>query len=87
MARKKKSSGRMNKGPFNFGDLERVITAQGWERIKGKTKHPAYKHPTKAGKVNLDEKWTGVKYGSTVFTSVAEQAGLTPKELLKLLNE
>jgi len=86
MARKKKPSGRLNRGPFAFSDLERAIKRDRWARTKG-TKHAAYKHPTKTGKVNLDEKWTGVKYHHEVFTSVACQAGLTKHELLRLLND
>jgi flagellar basal body rod protein FlgF len=57
MARRKKPAGRLNKGPFDFNDLDRAIRADGWFSVTG-TKHEAYKHPTKTGKVNLDKKWT-----------------------------
>lgn len=49
------------------------------------TKHLAYEHPTKSGKVNIDEKWTSVKAGSWVFRSVVmDQAGITRREFEEL---
>jgi hypothetical protein len=86
VARKKKPSGRLKSGPFTFADLERAIEADGW-LPDGHGDHPNYSHETKRGKVQLDKKWTGVKKGSMVFRSVASQAGLSQRELQKLLNE
>jgi predicted RNA binding protein YcfA (HicA-like mRNA interferase family) len=61
-------------------DLICVVEADGWERVPG-GRHYNYKHPTKAGKVSIDEKWEHVKVGSWVFRSVLmDQAGLTRKE-------
>lgn len=85
MARKKKPSGRLNKGPFTYADLDKAIDLDGWYPVDG-TKHESYEHATKGGKVSLDKKWTGIKYGHNMFKSVAAQAGLTQQELLKLLN-
>lgn len=85
MARKPKPSGRLNKGPFTFKDFERVLLADGWKSVRG-TKHKAYEHPDKPGKVNLDDKWEHVKYGSEFFASVASQAGMKPRALLRKLN-
>jgi len=65
--------------PLSFGDLERVVKADGWVRVEG-TKHENYEHPTKSGKVSLDKKWTGVVSGGWVFRSVLQQAGLTRAE-------
>jgi predicted RNA binding protein YcfA (HicA-like mRNA interferase family) len=87
MARKKKPSGRLNKGPFGFADLDRAVRADGWIRIKGKTRHPSYEHPHKLGKVNISIGWSDVMYHHETFASVASQAGLTKKQLLKLLNQ
>lgn len=86
MARKRKPSGRLHKGPFTAADIERAIRLDGWTRIKGKTRHPAFEHPTKASKVNFSTNWDGIKYGREMFRSVASQAELSPKELLRLLN-
>ena len=68
---------------FDFSDLERVIKADGWFSVPG-TKHRAYKHPTKPGKVNLDAKWRNVKLGSWTFVSVCQQAGLSREKFLDL---
>jgi hypothetical protein len=85
VARKPKSSGRLSHGPFEFAQIERAIMEDGWKPA-GHGDHPNYKHPSKAGKVQLDKKWTGIKKGCTIFRSIAKQAGLSPKEFLRLLN-
>lgn len=65
--------------PLTADDFKRVIRADGWLPVKG-TKHLAYEHPTKRGKVNIDDKWTDVPPGSWAFKSVLQQAGLTRRE-------
>ena len=64
-------------------DFQRVIRADGWQPVDG-AKHLAYEHPTKRGKVNIDEKWQNVKSGSWVFRSVLEQAGLSRQRFEEL---
>ena len=79
-----KKRGRGKLPVLTCDDLRRVIEADGWYRVPG-TKHFAFEHPTKRGKVNLDEKWTNVKVGSWVFRSVIyDQAQLTRKEFERL---
>lgn len=85
MTRKRKPSGRLSTGPWTFFDIERAIKSVGWYEVKHGD-HPNYRHPEKPGKVQLDKKWTGVKKGHLVFRGVASQAGLTQKELQRLLN-
>jgi hypothetical protein len=68
---------------LRFTDFRRVILADGWKPVSG-TKHYAYEHPTKTGKVNLDEKWDRVKEGSWIFRSVLEQASLSKSEFAEL---
>lgn len=70
--------------PLTVEDFKRVLRADGWVQVEG-TRHLAYEHPTKRGKVNLDEKWRNVRMGSWVFRSVVlEQAGLTRSEFERL---
>lgn len=70
--------------PLTTEDFKRVLRAAGWTRVPG-TKHLAYEHPEKSGKVNLDEKWTQVIPGSWVFRSVVlDQAGMTRREFEEL---
>lgn len=76
---------QLNRGPFEFKDLDRAIKRNGWLEAKHGG-HPNYKHPTKRGKVQLDKKWTGIRANDMMFRSVARQAGLSNKELLRLLN-
>jgi len=64
-------------------DFVRVVRADGWYSVPG-TKHLAYEHPTKRGKVIIDEKWDSVKTGSWVFRSVLSQAGLSREEFERL---
>ena len=70
--------------PLTAEDFKRVLRAAGWAQVSG-TKHLAYEHPTKPGKVNVDEKWRNVKAGSWVFRSVVyDQAGMTKEEFEEL---
>lgn len=75
----------LHRGPFTFSDLDRAIKKDGWTEAKHGN-HPNYKHSTKRGKVQLDKKWTGIRANDLMFRSVARQAGLTNKQLLRLLN-
>jgi len=86
MARKKKPSGRLTKGPWTFDDIRIAIEKQGYVREEA-AGHPQWRHTTRAGKVSLDEKWTGVKKGQVVFKSLARQTGYGEEGLLRLLNE
>lgn len=60
-------------------DLICVVEADGWERVEG-TKHLAWEHPTKPGKVNIDAKWKHVRPSGWPLTSVLAQASLTRTE-------
>jgi len=75
----------LRRGPFDFNDLHQAIKKDGWEEARHGN-HPNYKHPKKPGKVQLDKKWTSIRANDLMFRSVARQAGLTTKELLRLLN-
>jgi hypothetical protein len=68
---------------LNAGDFVRVVRADGWYSVPG-TKHLAFEHPTKRGKVNIDEKWDRVKPGSWVFKSVLTQASLSRPEFERI---
>lgn len=80
-----KKGSPLHRGPFDFKDLHRAIGKDGWEEARHGN-HPNYKHPTKKGKVQLDKKWTGIRANDLMFRSVARKAGLTSKQLLRLLN-
>lgn len=70
--------------PLKADDFKRVLRALGYVAVDG-TKHLAFEHPDRPGKVNVDEKWTGVKSGSWVFRSVVhEQMGLTTAEFFEV---
>jgi predicted RNA binding protein YcfA (HicA-like mRNA interferase family) len=64
-------------------DVICVIQADGWTLVKG-TKHLAFEHPTKPGKVNVSQKWTHVRPGGWPLTAVLAQAGLTKDEFDEL---
>lgn len=57
----------------------------GWQP-EAHGRHPCWRHPTRPGKVQIDEKWTAVKPGHDPFRGVAAQGGYSKAELLKLLN-
>jgi predicted RNA binding protein YcfA (HicA-like mRNA interferase family) len=69
--------------PLTANDFKRVLRAAGWTAAKG-TKHLAYEHPDKSGKVNIGDNWTRVTPGGWTFRSVLQQAGMTRKEFEEL---
>jgi predicted RNA binding protein YcfA (HicA-like mRNA interferase family) len=69
--------------PLTANDLKCVIKADGWYEVKG-TKHLAFEHATKRGKVNIDAKWKHIQPGGPFFRSVLRQARLTKKEFERL---
>lgn len=84
-SQRRRTKSQLNRGPFEFRDLERAIIKDGWREAKHGN-HPNYKHPEKSGKVQLDKKWDGIRASDMIFRNVARQAGLPSKALLLLLN-
>jgi predicted RNA binding protein YcfA (HicA-like mRNA interferase family) len=64
-------------------DLICVVEADGWQREHG-TKHLAWEHPTKYGKVNIDAKWVHIRPSGWPLTSVLAQASLTKERFEEL---
>lgn len=85
MARRKKPSGRLRRGPFTASDFEAAVRLDGWVRDTTGP-HSMWSHPDRPGKIVIDRKWTSVRQGHDPFRGVASQGGYTTKELLKLLN-
>ncbi len=83
MTRRRQPPGKRKIPPLTTADLERVLKAAGWREAKG-TKHVAFEHSTKPGKVNVDEKWENVKLGSWTLRSVLQQAGMSRQEFVEL---
>jgi predicted RNA binding protein YcfA (HicA-like mRNA interferase family) len=69
--------------PLKSSDFERMLRADSWYETKG-GRHPNWEHPTKPGKVQLPDYWTGVKTGSNPFRGVLAQTGWTKTEAIRL---
>lgn len=85
MARKKKPSGRLRRGPFTADDIRKALMLGRWE-LESQTRHENYRHPIRPGKAQVDEKWTAVEVGSFPWKGLLQQTGYTKQELLLLLN-
>jgi predicted RNA binding protein YcfA (HicA-like mRNA interferase family) len=85
VAKKNKKASNLNRGPFTAADIDRALRADGWTAKAG-GKHQVYRHPEKSGKIPASSKWRHVKAGDWLFRSLARGAGLTKKQLLRLLN-
>jgi hypothetical protein len=85
MARQRKPSGRLSRGPFTAAEFHAALKLGGWSRRAG-GHHTMYVHTERPGKVQVDEKWTGVKTSHDPFKGVLAQSGYTKTELLRLLN-
>ena len=83
--RQGKKGPRLHRGPFTAGDLKKAIKLDGWEPVKSGD-HLNYKHPSRRGKIQIDDKWTAVKPGHYTFKGICTQGGYQKKELLQLLN-
>jgi predicted RNA binding protein YcfA (HicA-like mRNA interferase family) len=87
VARMKKPSGRLSSGPWTAADFDRALRSGGWE-IESRGPHNHYVHPDRPGrKIQIDQKWTGVKVGHDAFKGVAEQSGYGRGELKRLMNQ
>jgi len=89
MARKRKPSGQLWRGPFNYDHLRQAVEAAGCTKLTGTaagTNHPAWRGIT-GEKVSLDEKWDGIRANDELFKSVARGAGVSARQLLRLLQD
>jgi hypothetical protein len=87
MARKKKPSGRLRRGPFTTADFKAAVRLDGWTEEKGgRGDHTNWCHAKRPGKITIDEAWTSVKPGHDPFRGIMAQGGYSKQELLKLLN-
>jgi predicted RNA binding protein YcfA (HicA-like mRNA interferase family) len=57
-------------------DLICVLKADGWYEVAG-TKHLAFEHGEKSGKVNISAKWQHVRPTGWPLTAVLNQAEIT----------
>lgn len=85
MARKKKPSGQLKRGPFAAGDVKRALQVDGWTQRAGGAHQSVWEHPTKRGKVPVSEHWTGLRATCPILKGIARTMGISDKELLKLL--
>lgn len=85
VAKKRRRSGQLYRGPFVSADFRKALESDGWVRAKG-GKHPNYTHPTRRGKAQVPNNWTAVKPGHDPWKNLCRQTGYTGKELLELLN-
>jgi predicted RNA binding protein YcfA (HicA-like mRNA interferase family) len=83
--RKRKKGAKLSRGPFTSRDIERELGRIGYKFEAG-GKHRTMRHPDRPGKVSVSPGWTGVKAGSVVFRSIARQAGMSKKDLQRVLN-
>ena len=69
--------------PLKSTDFARMLRFDGWHEVKG-GRHPNWEHPTKAGKVQLPENWTGVKTGHDTFKGILRQTGWSKVDAIRL---
>jgi len=86
MARQKKPSGRLSRGPWEFRHFRDALFDAGWVKVGHEGSHMQVAHPNRPGRVTIDTNWTGVKVGHDPFKSVAQVTGYGKKELQRLLD-
>jgi predicted RNA binding protein YcfA (HicA-like mRNA interferase family) len=78
---KKKNGTRLP--PLTSADITRMLRLDGWAEARA-GRHPNWKHPTKPGKVQLPENWTGVKTSHDTFKGLLRQTGWTKADAIRL---
>jgi len=69
--------------PLKSSDFARMLRHDGWGETKG-GRHPCWEHPTKPGKVQLPENWTGVKTSHDTFKGVLAQTGWSKQDAIRI---
>jgi predicted RNA binding protein YcfA (HicA-like mRNA interferase family) len=69
--------------PLTAADIVRMLTADGFQEVTG-TKHRAFEHPERGGKVSVSMKWTGLRFGHDAMRGVMAQAGWTREDVRRL---
>jgi predicted RNA binding protein YcfA (HicA-like mRNA interferase family) len=69
--------------PLKTSDFRRMLRHDGWHEVKGGN-HPNWEHPTKPGKVQLPDYWTGVKTSHDAFKGILRQTGWSKQEASRL---
>jgi predicted RNA binding protein YcfA (HicA-like mRNA interferase family) len=69
--------------PLTAGDIVEMLLLDGWRYVGG-TKHRAFEHPSRPGKVGVSMKWTGLKFGHVTMQGVMAQAGWSKDDVRRL---
>lgn len=69
--------------PLTSADFARMLRHDGWIEVKG-GRHPNWEHPTKRGKVQLPNNWTGVKPSHSTFKGILSQTGWSKQQAIRL---
>lgn len=86
MARKRKPSGSLKKGPFTTDDLAKGLMLAGAQKHGGGGHPVVYEHPVNGWKVPVSSSWTGLRKGCPILKGIARTLGISDRELLLLLN-
>jgi predicted RNA binding protein YcfA (HicA-like mRNA interferase family) len=72
--------------PLTAADLIRMLLRDGFEEVAG-TKHRAFEHPERGGKVSVSMKWNSLRFGHDAMKGVMGQAGWTKADVRRLYQE
>lgn len=86
MARKRKPSGQLRKGPFNQAELAAALMRAGASKSSGGGHQEVYSHPDEGWKVPTSLAWTGLRKGCPILKGIARTMKVSDTELLRLLN-
>lgn len=87
MARKRKPSGRLRKGPFTQAELAAALKLAGAVKSSGGGHQEVYSHPVHGWKIPTSTDWTGLRKGCPILKGIARSMKISDAELLQLLND
>lgn len=86
MARKRKPSGQLRRGPFSGPEIGAALERLGAVAETGGNHQTVYVHPLNGWKVPISTSWTGVRKGDQIFNGILRTTGCDSKTLLRALS-
>jgi hypothetical protein len=82
---KRRKDKSLKRGPFSAKDIHDGLARIGFTRQEG-GKHPLRVSPDGKRRVPISTAWTSIRVNDQLFKSIARGAGLTNKQLQRLLS-
>lgn len=87
MARSRKPSGGVNKGPFDAAAIAAGLKRLGGVETPGGNHQKVYVHPERGWRIPVSDNWTSIRKGDPIFNGMVRTTGVDAKKLLAAIND